>query len=130
MSGILKRPCSTRFDMGQETKSASGSISVTRTLFLLNKRRYLAAVAPPNPPPTTITCGADRPEARLAAGNASMLNAPTPRRNDSRFMVFPEQAAHTKAQWHGRTSGYNPWRFEIRKESGRERGLCEREDRG
>src|SRR3546814_18745778 len=104
MSGMLKRPCSTRFDMGQETKSASGSISVTRTLFLLNKRRYLAAVAPPNPPPTTITCGADRPEARLAAGDTSMLNAPTSRRNDRRFLVFPAQAAHTKPQRQERKS--------------------------
>src|SRR3546814_16566030 len=103
MSGMLKRPCSTRFDMGQETKSASGSISVTRTLFLLNKRRYLAAVAPPNPPPTTITCGADRPEARLAAGNASMLNAPTSPQHGPRLMVFPAQAEHTQPQCPGQT---------------------------
>ena len=41
--------------MGQETKAALGSISVTSMRLSENMRTYLAAVAPPKPPPTTTT---------------------------------------------------------------------------
>ena len=55
MSAMVLVPPSTRFEIGQETKAALGSTSVTRMLCSDQSRMYLAAVAPPKPPPTTTT---------------------------------------------------------------------------
>ena len=42
-------------DTGQEMNEAFGSISTTSILYCDSKRMYLAAVAPPKPPPTMTT---------------------------------------------------------------------------
>ena len=43
----------TKLDIGQEIKEVFGSIRVTLAVLLENMRKYLAAVAPPYPPPMT-----------------------------------------------------------------------------
>ena len=55
MSPSVLLPPSTRLLKGQLTKAALGSTSTTSTLWSENSRTYLAAVAPPKPPPTTST---------------------------------------------------------------------------
>src|SRR6267142_182871 len=55
MSERVFVPPSTRLDRGQEMNSALRSIRNTSIEPLLHVRRYFAAVAPPYPPPMTMT---------------------------------------------------------------------------
>src|SRR6266581_4703574 len=55
MSASVRVPPRTRFEVGQETNSGLRSIRNTSIVPSLHIRRYFAAVAPPKPPPTTIT---------------------------------------------------------------------------
>src|SRR5712691_4639611 len=55
MSPIVLVPPRTRLDVGQEMNSALRSIRTTSIAPSLHMRRYFAAVAPPKPPPMTIT---------------------------------------------------------------------------
>src|SRR5712691_9994407 len=55
MSARVRVPPRTRFEVGQEMNSGLRSIRNTSIAPSLHMRRYFAAVAPPKPPPTTIT---------------------------------------------------------------------------
>src|SRR5207249_10435980 len=55
MSARVRVPPRTRFEVGQEMNSELRSIRNTSIVPSLHMRRYFAAVAPPKPPPTTIT---------------------------------------------------------------------------
>src|SRR5258707_7467374 len=65
MSDIVLEPPSTRFEVGQETKERLRSTSVT-SIAGSHRRMYLAAVAPPKPPPITTTRAFDAPVPVLA----------------------------------------------------------------
>src|SRR5438132_11526004 len=55
MSARVRVPPRTRFEVGQEMNSALRSIRNTSIVPSLHMRRYFAAVAPPKPPPMTMT---------------------------------------------------------------------------
>src|SRR6267142_6529935 len=56
MLSIVRTPLSTRFENGHETNCLFGS-SRTTSIEGSSRRTYLAAVAPPQPPPITTTRG-------------------------------------------------------------------------
>src|SRR5437660_12688416 len=55
MSARVRVPPRTRFEVGQEMNSGLRSIRNTSIVPSLHMRRYFAAVAPPKPPPMTMT---------------------------------------------------------------------------
>src|SRR2546423_11257478 len=55
MSASVRVPPRIRFEVGQEMNSALRSIRNTSIVPSLHMRRYFAAVAPPKPPPMTMT---------------------------------------------------------------------------
>src|SRR5438309_10385609 len=55
MSARVLVPPRTRFEVGQEMNSGLRSIRNTSIVPSLHMRRYFAAVAPPKPPPMTMT---------------------------------------------------------------------------
>src|SRR5688500_12777097 len=84
MSSMPVKPASTRLEIGQETNAASRSMRTTSILGS-HMRMYLAAVAPPKPPPITTTRAVD------GAGLAHPLRdtAPASFKKSRRFMPSP-----------------------------------------
>src|SRR6266852_1360267 len=94
MSERVFVPPSTRFDRGQEMNSALRSIKNTSIEPPLHMRRYFAAVAPPEPPPMTMTrpMGLDGAAGYIAQPGRSDVAARAPEvlrksRRVNRFMA-------------------------------------------
>src|SRR5439155_17620149 len=82
MSSMLRYPPSTRFEIGQEVKTFSRS-TMTTSIEGSHSRMYLAAVAPPSPPPITTT----RPFDAAVPAQPASDNAPASFRKSLRFMI-------------------------------------------
>ena len=107
----MREPPTTKFDSGHEIKVRLGSIRVTLAVLLENSLRYLAAVAPPCPPPITrisAFCKSARawPEIPAYKPRAAALFPMKCRRSIMRsFIVFYQvdwrwfQVAHQNSLW-------------------------------
>src|SRR5262245_45189968 len=85
-----ENPPSTRLEIGHEVNCASRSTSTT-SIAGPQRRMYLAAVAPPKPPPTITTRALDGTGVRQPARPASELApavAPASFRNSRLFMAY------------------------------------------
>src|SRR5262245_17897816 len=89
---MLVKPASTRLEIGQETNPASRSTSTT-SIDESHMRMYLAAVAPPKPPPMTTTRAL---EGALVAQPASET-APAAFRKSRLLMAYLFWAANQAA---------------------------------
>src|SRR5437899_12924944 len=94
MSARVLVPPSIRFEVGQEINSALRSIRNTSIVPVLHIRRYFAAVAPPKPPPMTMTrpMGLDAAVGSIAQPGSRDAAAKAPEvfrnsRRASRFMA-------------------------------------------
>src|SRR2546428_12396207 len=90
MSARVRLPPRTRFEVGQEMNSALRSIKNTSIVPSLHMRRYFAAVAPPKPPPMTITrpIGLDGPLGWVTQPDRSEVAAAAPEGfRDSRRLI-------------------------------------------